>query len=55
MSKLLGRLPKRFRWTLHNCVGHPASEILFQVGLGRLSGWAHDTTIPTTNEENEHA
>lgn len=47
MNDFLGRLPERFQWTLHNIVGHPLSEILFQVGLGTLSNRVHDATVPT--------
>ena len=45
-SRTLGKLPTRFQWTVHNIVAHPVSEILWQVGLVRLSEWAHDRTIP---------
>lgn len=40
------RLPDRFRWTAHNVIAHPVSEILWQIGLVRLSDWVHDVTIP---------
>lgn len=43
---LLGRLPARYRWTLHNLVGHPVSEVLHLVGCAQLSAWVHDTTVP---------
>jgi len=46
MSSFLGRLPERFRWTLHNLVAHPLSEILFQFGLEDLSNRIHDATVP---------
>ena len=42
----LGRLPERWRWTLHNVVAHPLSELLYQVGLGDLGNTVHDVTIP---------
>jgi len=45
MGRLLARLG-RFRWTLHNLVAHPLSEVLFQVGLGDLGNRLHDATIP---------
>lgn len=46
MGGVLGRLPKRFRWTLHNLVAHPLSELAYQAGLPGLAGWVHDTTVP---------
>ena len=45
-NPLFARLPERFQWTAHNLLGHPLAEVLFQIGLVRLSGWAHDWTIP---------
>jgi len=38
-----------FAWTLHNLVGHPVSEIVWLLSLGRaehLSNWLHDVTVP---------
>lgn len=44
------RIPERFRWTVHNVVAHPVSEILWQIGLVRLSDWVHDVTVPPGQE-----
>lgn len=46
LGQWLGRLPERWRWTLHNIVAHPVSEVLFQVGARRWSDAVHDLTIP---------
>ena len=46
LARLLGRLPERWQWTLHNVVAHPLSELLFQVGLRSWSDRLHDLTIP---------
>ena len=46
LPRLLGRLPERFRWTVHNLVAHPLSELLFQVGLRLWSDAVHDLTMP---------
>ena len=43
---MINRLPPRFRWTIHNLIAHPLSEVLFQVGLGDLGNRIHDATIP---------
>lgn len=46
LPTLLGKLPKRFRWTVHNLIAHPISEILYQLGLENLSNTVHDETTP---------
>ena len=50
IQKALGRLPKRFRWTLHNLVAHPVSELQYQLGLcfGKedWGNWVHNATCP---------
>ena len=46
LPALLSRLPERFRWTLHNLVAHPLSEVLFQVGARHLADAVHDATVP---------
>ncbi len=46
LPRLLGSLPERWRWTLHNVVAHPLSEVLFQVGLHQWADLAHDLTVP---------
>ena len=35
-----------FRWSFHNLIGHPLSEILWLIGLKNLSNKLHDSTIP---------
>jgi len=45
-NPLLARLPERFRWTAHNLIAHPLSEVLFQVGLSSWGDRIHDWTIP---------
>ena len=53
MGKFLAYLGP-FRWSLHNLIAHPLSEIIYLVGLGtkssqRLSNWLHDITVPEHN------
>ena len=43
-------LKGHFRWSVHNLIGHPLSELAYLVGMRRLSEWLHDRTIP----EHEH-
>lgn len=37
----------RFRWTLHNLIGHPLMEILWLLGAHGMSTWIHDVTLPS--------
>ena len=53
-NPLFARLPERFQWTIHNMLGHPLSEVVWQVGISRspqsrlirLSDWLHEWTVP---------
>ena len=53
-NPLFARLPERLQWAPHNIVGHPLSEIAYQIGMlrgpssrmFRLSDWLHDWTVP---------
>ena len=38
---------EHFRWSIHNLLAHPLSEIAWLVGLRKLSDWLHDKSIPT--------
>ena len=42
----ISHLPERFKWTAHNIVAHPLSEVLFQLGCREASEWVHDITAP---------
>jgi hypothetical protein len=46
LSEMLGALPERFQWTLHNLAAHPLSEVLYQFGLADLGNRVHDATVP---------
>lgn len=43
---LINRLPERYRWSLHNLIAHPLSEIFYLVGKESISNEIHDMTIP---------
>ena len=50
MNKFLSHLGP-FKWTLHNLVAHPLSEVIYLVGFGsspfvKIGNWIHDITIP---------
>ena len=44
-SKKLAKLG-RYKWTLHNMVAHPLSEVFYLLGYERLGNKIHDITIP---------
>lgn len=46
LPSLLGMLPERFQWTLHNLVAHPLGEVLYQIGLSGVANTIHDATMP---------
>jgi hypothetical protein len=39
----------KFWWAIHNIIGHPMMEILYWIGLRKLSRWIHDETVPKYN------
>lgn len=54
MKKILAALPARYRWTVHNIVGHPVAEVLKQLGLVRTADWVHDETAPEAPSDPEN-
>lgn len=44
--KIRAKSREHFRWSLHNLLGHPLSEIAWLLGLRKLSDRLHDATIP---------
>jgi len=42
----------RFRYSLHNIVGHPLMEILNVLGFHAAGNWVHDATLPRKEEKN---
>ena len=51
MKKIINKLPNRFKWTIHNVIAHPLSEILFQFGFRNASDIVHDNTTPSVEED----
>lgn len=41
---------RRFRYTIHNVVGHPLMEIFYLLGLQAQAEWIHDVTLPKREE-----
>ncbi len=51
MKKIIDNLPKRFQWTIHNCIAHPLMEVAFQLGFNVLSAQIHEVTQPTSEHQ----
>ena len=47
---IIEKLPNRFKWTIHNLIAHPLSELLYQIGAEDLGNKVHDATLPTNFE-----
>jgi len=52
VNKFLSRLGP-FKWSLHNILGHPLSEIMHLIGFEQASNWIHDTTMPDHEPDTE--
>ena len=50
MNKLLSKLGP-FKWSIHNIIAHPLSEIVNLIGLTKLSNWIHNATLPELVED----
>jgi hypothetical protein len=37
---------EHFKWSIHNLVAHPLSEVAHLLGFTRLSDWLHEASIP---------
>jgi hypothetical protein len=36
----------RFKYTIHNLVGHPLMEVFYILGFTKWAKWIHDKTLP---------
>jgi len=43
----------RFRYTIHNIVGHPLMEIFSLLGMHKRAAWIHDVTLPQRDDVGE--
>ena len=50
MGKFLSKLGP-FKWSLHNIVAHPISELVYLIGFERAGNWIHDVTVPEHDPE----
>lgn len=46
MKKIINKLPEKYKWTIHNLIAHPISEIIHLLGNTNLAAKIHDCTIP---------
>jgi hypothetical protein len=46
--KLRAASRNHFRWSFHNLIAHPLSELMWLVGLKQLSHWVHAASVPKT-------
>lgn len=44
--KLRSKSSNHFKWTFHNLIAHPLSEILHIFGMTRIGNSLHDWSIP---------
>lgn len=52
MKKIINKLPKKYRWTIHNLIAHPLMEIVHILGATELGNKIHDITAPSDEELN---
>lgn len=45
--KLYNLIKDHFKWSFHNLIAHPLSEIFWLFGMKKLSNFIHDRSIPT--------
>ena len=45
INKKLAKLG-RYKWTIHNVIAHPLSEVFYLLGYSQLGNKIHDITIP---------
>ena len=50
LNKVIMAFPERYRWSLHNLIAHPLSEIVHLCGYTDLGNKIHDYTIPDHEE-----
>lgn len=43
---IINYLPNKFKWSLHNLIGHPMKEICYWFGYDAMGDWIHDYTLP---------
>ena len=51
MKTLIDKLPRRFQFTIHNCIAHPMMEIFYQLGFSKASTWIHESTCPSDQNQ----
>lgn len=47
LQRFIDFLPPYLRWTIHNLIGHPLSEVVHLLGFTEFGNRIHDGTLPT--------
>jgi hypothetical protein len=55
MKTIIDKLPNKFKWTIHNIIAHPVSEVVHLLGFTELGNKIHDCTIPTQEQDKNNA
>ena len=50
IKKIINILPIRYKWTIHNLIAHPLSEIVHLLGSTDIANKIHDCTLPDSQE-----
>jgi hypothetical protein len=50
IKKIINILPIRYKWTIHNLIAHPLSEIVHLLGNTDIANKIHDCTLPDPQE-----
>ena len=50
IKKIINILPIKYKWTIHNLIAHPLSEIVHLLGNTDIANKIHDYTIPDDQE-----
>lgn len=53
IKNLIKKLPKKYKWTLHNLFSHPLMEIAFLINKPELAAKIHDSTLPEQGDSHE--
>ena len=50
IKKIINILPIKYKWTIHNLIAHPLSEIVHLFGNTDIANKIHDCTIPDSSD-----
>ena len=47
LQRVIKKLPTKYKWAVHNLLGHPLMEISQWFGYQNLASKIHDRTMPS--------